>query len=441
LSEVTELKMSTQHYFMEDLFLKVLGKQNLKNAYRKVVGNKGAGGVDKLEVSDLKPFLTKNWKILKEQVKNGKFLPQPILGVEIPKPNGKKRLLGIPTVFDRMLQQAVCQVLVPIFEPLFSDNSFGFRPKRNAGQAVLKAQQFINQGYTHIVDIDLKQFFDLVNHDFLMTLIYRKVKNPLLLSLILKFLQAPIEISGQLRRRRKGVPQGSPLSPLLSNIILNELDKELELRGLRFVRYADDFSIFVGSSFSAKRVMMSVNQFIERKLHLKINQEKSSVVRPLNYEFLGYAFAKSYRKGSRGSYNLAVSNNSFKELKRKIKLITKKTRPVSFSKRIQRLKPLMFGWLNYFGHASMSLKLKRLDSWVRSRLRYCIWHDWKKPNKRKRSLIRLGVKPGIAYAHSRSRMGGWAVARSPILRTTITLRRLKQRFYISFLEYYRKIRR
>jgi group II intron reverse transcriptase/maturase len=239
---------------MENLISKVLDIQNLKIAYEKVVRNKGVGGVDKLEVSDLKAYLKENWYDLKLQIEQGKYQPQAILGVEIPKSNGKKRLLGIPTVFDRMLQQAVYQVLEPIFEPDFSDYSFGFRPRRSAGQAILQAQEFINQGYNHIIDIDLKSFFDLVNQDFLMTLIYRKVQDPLLLRLILKFLHAPIEISGRLKRRRKGVPQGSPLSPLLSNIILNELDKELENRGLRFVRYADDFSIFVRSSFSAIRV-------------------------------------------------------------------------------------------------------------------------------------------------------------------------------------------
>ncbi len=426
---------------MENLISKVLDKQNLKIAYEKVVRNKGVGGVDKLEVSDLKAYLKENWHDLKQQIEQGKYQPRAILGVEIPKSNGKKRLLGIPTVFDRMLQQSVYQVLEPIFEPEFSDYSFGFRPKRSAGQAILQAQEFINQGYNHIIDIDLKSFFDLVNQDFLMTLLYRKVRDPLLLRLILKFLHAPIEISGQLKRRRQGVPQGSPLSPLLSNIILNELDKELERRGLRFVRYADDFSIFVRSSFSAIRVKASIKHFIESKLHLQINEDKSSIVRPLKYEYLGYAFVSSYKKGDRGKYNLVVSKSSFKELKRKIKYITKKVIPASFDERILRLKWLMRGWLNYFKHASIKLKLKSLDSWVRSRLRYSIWHDWKKPDKRKRSFIRLGVKPGIAYAWSRSRMGGWAIARSPIMRTTVTLNHLKRRNYASFSDYYHKITR
>ena len=377
---------------MENLISKVLDKQNLKIAYEKVVRNKGVGGVDKLEVSDLKAYLKENWYDLKLQIEQGKYQPQAILGVEIPKSNGKKRLLGIPTVFDRMLQQAVYQVLEPIFEPDFSDYSFGFRPRRSAGQAILQAQEFINQGYNHIIDIDLKSFFDLVNQDFLMTLIYRKVQDPLLLRLILKFLHAPIEISGRLKRRRKGVPQGSPLSPLLSNIILNELDKELENRSLRFVRYADDFSIFVRSSFSAIRVKASIKRFIESKLHLQINEDKSSIVRPLKYEYLGYAFVSSYKKGDRGKYNLVVSKSSFKELKRKIKYITKKVIPASFDERILRLKWLMRGWLNYFKHASMQVKLKGLDSWVRSRLRYCIWHDWNRAIASSRTPLKLYKK-------------------------------------------------
>jgi group II intron reverse transcriptase/maturase len=222
----------------------VLERRNLKTAYKQVVKNKGSAGVDRLKVTDLQQFLKENWSNLSTKLENGDYQPKPILGIKIPKKSGGERLLGVPTVFDRMIQQAVSQVLSPIFEPEFSNFSYGFRPKRNAGQAVLQAQEFINSGHNQIVDIDLKSFFDLVNHDFMMTLIHRKVKDPKLLKLILKFLRAPIKISGKLHKRRAGVPQGSPLSPLLSNIILNELDKELENRGLSFVRYADDYSLF-----------------------------------------------------------------------------------------------------------------------------------------------------------------------------------------------------
>ncbi len=425
---------------MDELITRVLTKENLKTAYETVVRNKGVGGVDNMKLSDLKLYLQENWGNLKSKLAIGEYQPKAILGIEIPKSSGGKRLLGVPTVFDRMIQQAIHQVLQPIFEPDFSNYSYGFRPRRSAGQAILQAQQFINEGYQDIIDIDLKSFFDIVNHDYLMTLLYRKIKDPVLLKLILKFLRAPIEISGKLQKRRQGVPQGSPLSPLLSNIILNELDKELELRDLRFVRYADDFSIFVKSKLAAIRVKENVKRFIEKKLHLKINEEKSSIVRPQKYEYLGYGFVSSYKKGSKGKYQLVVSKKSLKELKRKIKYITRKTIPASFDERILRLKQLMYGWVNYFKHANIHNKLKSIDSWVRSRLRYCIWHHWKKPNKRMRSFIRLGIRPGISYAWSRSRMGGWAIAQSPIMQMTITPKRLEQRGYIPFLDYYHKIR-
>ena len=400
---------------MKDLLTKVLESNNLRTALKSVVRNKGASGVDNLKVSELELYLKSNWHNLKTKIEKGEYLPKPILGIKIPKKSGEKRLLGIPTVFDRFIQQSINQALQTIFEPEFSVFSYGFRPNRRATDAVLKSQEFINQGYTFIIDIDLRKFFDMVNHDYLMNLIYQKVKDPVLHKLILRFLRVPISLSGVLHKRRQGVPQGSPLSPLLSNIVLNNLDKELERLGLRFVRYADDFSIFVK------------------------NEDKSSIVRPYKFEFLGYAFVSSFIKGDRGKYQLIVSKSSLKTLKYKIKQITRKTIPASFDERILRLRQIMYGWLNYFKYANIKLKLRHLDSWVRSRLRYCIWHHWKKPNKRMRSFIRLGVKPGISYAWSRSRMGGWAIAQSPMMRTTITLIRLKQRGYISFSEYYHKI--
>jgi len=419
---------------------KVLQSQNLRVALKSVVRNKGASGVDNLEVSELKSYLNKNWFILKSELETGQYLPKPILGIEIPKSNGGKRLLGIPTVFDRFVQQAINQVLQAEFDSSFSEFSYGFRPKRCGTDAVLKTQEFINQGFRYIVDIDLSKFFDMVNHDYLMSQIYQRVKDPILHKLILRFLRAPILISGGLRKRRKGVPQGSPLSPILSNIILDNLDKESERLGLHFVRYADDFCVFLKSKSKATKVFKYLEVFINESLHLKVNQTKSSIVRPQNFEFLGYGFVSSYKRGDRGIYQLVVSKSSLKSLKTKIKQITRKTTPASFTERILRLRQLMYGWLNYFKYANIQLKLRDLDSWVRSRLRYCIWHHWKKPNKRMRSYIRLGVKPGIAYAWSRSRMGGWAIALSPILRTTITINRLKQRGYISFSEYYSKTR-
>lgn len=423
-----------------NLLNEVLQNDNLKIAYRNVVSNKGAGGVDKVNVNELQLYLQENWGKLKTEIEIGKYLPQAILGIEIPKRSGGARLLGIPTVFDRMIQQAIHQVLSPMFELEFSDFSYGFRQKCNAGQAILQAQKYINSGYNQIIDIDLKSFFDMVNHDYLMSLLKRKVQDPLLLRLIWKYLRSPIEISGKLHKRRAGVPQGSPLSPLLSNIVLNVLDNELESRGLRFVRYADDFSIFLKSKLSANRVKRNISRFIKESLHLEVNQSKSKLCIPFTFVYLGYGFVPTYKKGDRGKYQLVVSKESLKELKYKIKMITRKTIPASFDERISRLNKLMYGWVNYFKHASISNKLKYMDCWVRDRLRYCIWHDWKKLNRKMKNLIRLGKSKVDAYRWSRSRMGGWRIACSPILGTTITIARLKQRGYLAFLEYYLNVR-
>jgi len=326
-----------------------------------------------------------------------------------------------------------------MFDPDFSEHSYGFRPGKSAGQAILQARQYINQGHSHIVDIDLKRFFDEVNHDYLMNLIKRKVDDPQLLRLIWRYLRSPVQIDGKLQKRRKGVPQGGPLSPLLSNIVLNELDKELDRWELSFVRYADDFSIFLRTARAAHRVKRRITRFIEDRLHLQVNTNKSAIRKPLNYEYLGYAFESAYRKGVRGHYQSVVSKDSLAELKYKIKAITRKTIPASFDERIERLNLLMRGWLQYFKHASIQGKMKAMDGWVRNRLRYCIWHHWKKPKRRVKNLTRLGVQTEMAWQWGHSRMGGWAVACSPILGTTITLDRLQSRGYKPFLEYYLEI--
>ena len=417
----------------------VVSKENMTLAYNQVLRNKGSAGVDNRSVDDLLPYLKQHWNTIKHQTETGSYQPDPILGVEIPKSNGKKRLLGIPTVVDRLLYQALHQQLSPIFEKDFQRHSYGFRPNHNAHQAVTQALENINDGYQDIVDIDLKSFFDEVSHEFLMTLIYRRVKCPQTLKLIRKFLRAPISINGKLVKRRRGVPQGSPLSPLLSNIVLNELDKELERRGHRYVRYADDFSIYLRSKIAARRVGNSIYLFLKDKLRLPINREKSGIRRPSQFYMLGYGFVPVFRKGVKGKYQLVVDRSALKRLREKIKFITRKTIPASFDERIVKLNQVLRGWINYFKLANMHGKLRDIDVWVRRRLRRFIWHDWKKPNRKMKNLIRLGINPGMAYAWSRTRMGGWAVACSPILGTTITLSRLGKRGYVSLLSYYLEV--
>ena len=418
----------------------VLDRRNLNRAYEKVVSNKGAGGVDGMQVSDLKDYLHQHGTSLIGTVRSGSYQPKPIKGVNIPKTNGKTRLLGVPTVADRMIQQALLQVLEPLFEPDFRPYSYGFRPGRNAHQAVEQAQKYINEGYQDVVDIDLKSFFDEVEHSKVLDLIYEKVKCRQTMQLLRRFMRAPIQIEGKLHKRRKGVPQGAPLSPLLSNILLHELDKELEKRGLRYVRYADDFSIYVRSHKAARRVGNGIFKYLKDRLNLPINREKSGIRRPLTFELLGYAFVSSYKKGERGKYQLVVSKKRWETLKEKLKAITRKTIPMTFDERIERLNWLIRGWTNYFKLASLHGKLKKVDEWVRNRLRYCIWKDWKKPERKRKNLIRLGVDPDHAYAWSRTRKGGWRIAQSPILGTTVTVNRLKSRGYISMLEYYQQIR-
>jgi group II intron reverse transcriptase/maturase len=402
---------------------KVLNAGNLTQACYEVIRNKGAAGVDKMSVKELKAYLDKNRQVLTEMIRNGDYIPQPIRGKEIPKSPGKMRLLGIPTVIDRMLQQAVSRVIMPQFEYMFSKYSFGYRPNRNTLQAVLKSLNYINSGYQHIVEIDLKGFFDEVDHCLLMELLYRKIKCPRTLQLIRRWLRAPIWQNGILMKRRKGVPQGSPISPLLSNIMLHELDTEMEKRGLRFVRYADDFSIYCKTRQEARTIGNSIYVFLRDKLKLPINREKSGIRRPLDFKILGYGFVPTYRKGEKGKYQLVVQEKRWESLKTKLKEITRKTTPMSFDERIQKLKEVQRGWINNasaklsnrFRLASMHEKLKELDGWLRNRLRYCIWHHWKKSERKRKNLIRLGVEPGQAYAWSRSRMGGWAIAqrRSP----------------------------
>jgi len=418
---------------------KVLNASNLTLACQHVTRNAGSAGVDFMGTEMLKPYLDKNRNQLSEHIRKGEYLPPPVRGKEILKRNGKVRLLGIPTVIDRMLQQAVSLAISAQYEFEFSAYSFGFRPQRNTHQAIQKSLEYINSGFQDIVDIDLKGFFDEVDHCLLMNLLYRKIKCKATLRLIRRWLRVPILVSGKLIKRRKGVPQGSPLSPLLSNIVLHELDKELERRQVRFVRYADDFSIYCQTKTEARNVGNSIFLFLKNKLKLPINKEKSGIRRPSNFKILGYAFTPVFIKGTKGKYQLIVEKSRWQDFKFKLKEVTRKTSPMSFDERVQKLKEVQRGWINYFKYASIYEKLKDLEGWLRNRLRYCIWHDWKKPERKRKNLIQLGVDESHAYQWSRTRKGGWAVAQSPILNTTITNELLVKRGYEALLTHYLKV--
>ena len=421
------------------MIAKILQGRNLHKAFRRVVGNKGSCGVDGMQVDELQEYLSTHQKILVREILGGRYLPNAIRGVEIPKSNGKKRLLGIPTVVDRWLQQAVSQQLMTVFELEFSDYSYGFRPNKNMQQALKQSLSYINEGYSDVVDIDLHKFFDEVAHYKILQLIYEKVKCKTTMRLIRKWLRAPILIEGKLQNRRKGLPQGSPLSPLLSNIMLDQLDKYLEKRGFKFIRYADDFSIYTRSKSEAKSIGNEVYVFLRDKLDLRINREKSGIRRPSNFKILGHTFTSDYKKGSKGQFQLIVSKSSWEELKRKLKRVTKKTLPYSIRERLIRLKLIYRGWINNYRLGNIYTKLKKVDEWLRNRVRYCIWHDWKKPERKRKNLISLGVNKGMAYSWSRSRMGGWAIAQSPILGTTITVTLLKRKGYMSLIDHYSKV--
>lgn len=424
---------------MRTLLDKILSKSNLRIAYERVVSNRGSSGVDGMCVKDLSGHLRSNWPQIEASIRSGQYRPELVRGVEIPKPNGGIRLLGIPTVLDRFIQQAIHQVLSSIFDVDFSAFSYGFRVGRNAHQAMHTARGYINAGYQEIIDLDLKSFFDEVDHSLVLNLLKRKVTDPVLLQLIHRYLRAGLLLGGVSSTRKRGTPQGGPLSPLLSNILLHEFDMELSRRGHRFVRYADDCSIFLRSRRSAHRVLKSVNRFLETKLKLQVNKEKTSICRPVKFELLGFGFVPRYKKGEKGKYNFVVSRKSWLRLKQKIKAITRKTSPATFDERLINLNSLMTGWLGYFRLGKIWAKLRDLDGWIRNRLRYCIWKQWKKPDRRMRAFRQLGIPKGMSYAWSRSRMGGWAIAQSPIMGTTVTKARLESRGYRSFTAYYEQL--
>lgn len=417
---------------------RILERDNLNAAFKQVKRNKGAAGVDGMTTDELGAYMNENKTELLQQIRNRKYHPDPVLRVEIPKPNGGVRLLGIPTVKDRLIQQAIAQVLTPIFDRQFSEYSYGFRPKRYAEMAIIQALEYLNDGYDWIVDIDLERFFDTVNHDRLMNLVARTVDDGDVISLIRKFLVSGVQVDTAYKETIIGTPQGGNLSPLLSNIMLNELDKELESRGLRFVRYADDCIIMVKSEMAANRVLRSVTQFIEETLGLTVNTTKSKVTRSYDpaMKFLGFGF---FRDPQAKQYKAKPHRTSLESFKYKLKQLTRRNWGVNTGYRVTRINQVIRGWVNYFKIGAMKKALKRIDSHLRLRLRACIWVKWKTARNRRKNLIKLGMNKYNAYKYSHTSKGITRTAYSWILTTTITNKRLSQFGLIACSEHYSKV--
>lgn len=414
-----------------DLLERILSRDNMNSAYKRVKANKGSHGIDGMTVDELLQYLKEHGQELRQSLLEGRYTPQPVRRVEIPKPDGGKRLLGIPTVVDRVIQQAIAQVLTPIYEKKFSDNSYGFRPLRSAKQAVEKCREYINAGYTWAVDIDLAKYFDTINHDKLIRLLSNDIKDGRVISLIRKYLQSGVMINGVVMETEEGAPQGGPLSPLLSNIMLHELDVELTKRKLCFCRYADDCNIYVKSKKAANRVMESITSFIEGKLKLKVNKDKSTVDRPWKLKFLGFSF---YR--GKGEYRIRVHEKPLKKFKAKLKELTSRSNAMNMEYRFLKLKQAIVGWVNYFAIADMRNILKTLDEWLRRRIRMCFWKQWKKIKTKHDNLVRLGIPNNKAWEYANTRKGYWRISNSPILSRTLTNKYLKEIGLVSISEIY-----
>ncbi|MSE05550.1 group II intron reverse transcriptase/maturase [Lactobacillus salivarius] len=400
---------------------KVLARNNLNKAYLRVKRNGGAAGIDEMTVDELFQYLRENKEELITGLREGSYKPLPVKRVEIPKPDGGTRKLGIPTVIDRMVQQAVAQVLTPIFEEIFSENSFGFRPNRGAQGAIDRVISYYNQGYKRVVDLDLKAYFDNVNHDLMMKYLQQYIDDEWTLKLIRKFLTSGVLDNGLFIRSEKGTPQGGPLSPLLANIYLNELDKELTKRGHRFVRYADDCNIYVKSQRAGERVMRSITRFLEKQLKVKVNTDKTQVGSPLKLKFLGFSLGVN----SKGAY-ARPSEESRKRVRQVLKMITKRNRGISLNDMFKEIYQQMRGWLQYYSIGKMTTFIRYLDQWLRSRIRQYIWKQWKKTKTRIVNLKKLGLSQQGAYTFAMTRKGYWRAAHSKTLTYTLTNRKLEQ---------------
>ena len=419
---------------MSEMLEKILSEENIRLAQKKVYSNKGASGIDGVTTQELEEYMKENWNSIKEQIRERKYKPQPVLRVEIPKPNGGVRKLGIPTVIDRVIEQAITQVLTPIFEPIFSENSYGFRPNRRCEQAIVKLLEYFNDGYVWIVDIDLEKFFDKVPQDKLMSYVGRVIHDGDTESLIRKYLKAGVMNKGTYEATDIGTPQGGNLSPLLSNIMLNELDKELESRELRFARYADDVVIVLKSKAAATRVMYSITNWIERKLGLKVNATKTKITPPSKLKYLGFGFWKD-----KTEWKARPHESSVEKFKRKLKQLSKRSWSIDLTYRIKKINEVTRGWINYFRIGSMKNKLHKIDEHLRTRIRVIIWKQWKVPKKRLWGLLKLGVPEWIAH-----KVANWGdhyqfVAQKSVLKRAISKEILTKRGLVSIYDYYLKV--
>ena len=420
-------------FWTDNLMDMILRKDNLNKAYKKVKSNKGAGGIDGMQVDNLLPFLRENQDELIQQIKEGKYEPNPVRRVEIPKEEkGKIRKLGIPTVVDRVVQQAIAQELTPIYEEQFSDSSFGFRPKRGQHDALKRCKKYVEEGYVYVVSMDLEKFFDTVNHSKLIEVLSRTIKDGRVISMIHKYLNAGVAGNGFFEKTEEGVPQGGPLSPLLGNIMLNELDKELEGRGHKFVRFADDAIIFCKSKKSAVRTLENIIPYIEKKLFLKVNLAKTTISHISKIKYLGYAF---YR--NKGKCKFRVHPKSIKKMKDKLRLLTNKNNGWGNDYRRQKLAEFVRGWINYFSMADMKVLMGEVDEWLRRKIRTIYWKQWKRVKTKYRMLSALKLPEWKVHELANCRKGYWRAAK--VLNSVLTKKIIARLGYISMSDYYLKI--
>jgi len=419
---------------VENLLEKMLHRDNLNEAYKRVKNNKGAAGIDNMSVGEMLAYLKENKEELLQSLREGKYKPKAVRAVEIPKPDVSKRQLGIPTVVDRMIQQALAQVLQPVFEPTFSNNSYGFRPGRNAHMAIRQAKKYYEEGYCHVVDIDLEKYFDTVNHDILINKIREKVSDERIINLIRKYLKSGILKNGIIRPSDKGTPQGGNLSPLLSNIYLTAFDKELEKRGHKFVRYADDCNIYVRSKRGAQRVLRSCKAFLENRLKLKVNEKKSETGSPLKRKFLGFTLYSG-----KNGIGIRTHEKSIAKLKKKIKELTSRKQANSIYDIFKKMKQYTTGWLSYYKIADMQKQMSTISEWIRRRMRQIYWKQWKKPQTKFKNLKALGITEGKAWEWANSRKKYWRVSKSPILHRALTNKYLVSQGYDDIAERYKAL--